>query len=114
MSEDVNVDNVDVGSENETEAEAKEKKERKQYNVSPEEFVKVWQTSNSAAEVAEKLKMPKNIVLARSAVYRKSRKDGSPGINLKKMPRANPRKLDVDALRKLADENAPAEAGASA
>ena len=93
----------------EVEAEAKPKRERKQYNVSPEDFVKVWQSSESADEVAQKLNMPKNIVLARSAVYRKNRKDGSPGVPLKKMPRVNPRRLDVENLRKLATETAPAE-----
>ena len=90
----------------------REKRERKQYNVSPEAFVKTWQESNSADEVAEKLGMPKNIVLARSAVYRKNRKDGSPGVPLKKMPRVNPRRLDIDNLRKVAEESAPAPASA--
>src|SRR5687768_7634734 len=79
------------------------KKNRKKYAVSPEQFVKVWQESNSAQEVADKLGMPKNIVLARSAVYRKNRGDGSPGVPLKKMERKNPRKLDVTALTKLID-----------
>jgi hypothetical protein len=74
---------------------------RKRYDVSPEVFVKTWQESESAGEVAKKLGMPKNIVLARSAVYRKPRKDGSPGIPLKKMERKNPRKLDVQALTQL-------------
>lgn len=108
-TESVDVEVNDAASaEVETEAtasEAKEKRERKQYNVSPEVFVKTWQESNSADEVSEKLSMPKNIVLARSAVYRKNRKDGSPGVPLKKMPRINPRRLDVDNLRKIAEES---------
>ncbi len=78
-----------------------DKKNRKRYNVTAEQFVKVWQESESAQEVAEKLDMPKNIVLARSAVYRKPRKDGTPGVRLKKMPRYNPRRLNVEALNAL-------------
>ncbi len=79
-------------------------KERKTYNVTPAQFVETWEASNSAAEVAAKLGMPKNIVLARSAVYRKNRADGSAGIPLKKMPRVNPRRLDVEKLRGLTNE----------
>lgn len=83
------------------------KKERNKYNISPEEFVRVWQESDSPQEVADKLGMPKNIVLARSAVYRKNRKDGTAGVPLKKMERKNPRKLDVAALTKLTGATAP-------
>lgn len=78
----------------ETPVEEKEKKQRKQYNVSDAQFVEAWQTSKSAQEAADKLHMPKNIVLARSAVYRKR------GIQLKKMERKNPRRLDVEKLNK--------------
>ncbi len=74
---------------------------RHQYSVTPEDFVRTWQTSESADEVATKLKMPKNIVLARSAVYRKNRPDGTPGVPLKRMSRKNSRKLDVVALTEL-------------
>jgi len=86
---DTNVEVVDS-----VEVEEREKKQRKQYNVSDEQFVEAWQTSRSAAACAEKLGMPKNIVLARSAVYRKR------GIQLKKMERKNPRRLDVDKLNR--------------
>lgn len=82
-----------------------EQKARQRYNVSPEQFVQTWQESNSAQEVADKLGMPKNIVLARSAVYRKARADGTPGVPLKKMPRNNPRKLDVAHLTQLVNGN---------
>jgi hypothetical protein len=75
--------------------EAKVKKTRKHYNVSDKEFCKTWEESNSAQEVADKLGMPKNIVLARSAVYRNG------GVDLKVMPRVNPRKRDVAGLNEL-------------
>jgi len=73
---------------------AKEKKTRKQYNVNWESFVDAWQASTTAQEAADKLGMPKNIVLARYALYKKS------GAKLKKMERKNPRKLDIDALNR--------------
>lgn len=72
-----------------------QKRTRNRYEVSSEDFVKTWQSSNTAQEVSEKLKMPKSIVLARSAGYRKA------GVKLKKMERNNPRKLDVSALNTL-------------
>lgn len=78
--------------------EGKEKKSRKHYNVSDVKFCETWQGSNSAQEVADKLQMPKNIVLARSAVYRNK------GVNLKTMPRVNPRKLDVSKLNERIEE----------
>lgn len=81
-----------MSDENTVEVESKEKKTRKHYNVTDVSFCETWQESNSAQEVADKLKMPKNIVLARSAVYRNK------GVDLKTMPRVNPRKLDVSKL----------------
>lgn len=84
-----------MANENAAVEELGEKAERKQYNVSSTEFVQAWEEANSAQEVSDKLDMPKNIVLARSAVYRKR------GVKLKKMPRNNPRKLDVDFLNSL-------------
>lgn len=95
MSEQNQLDNVIETPAGAVAVEAKQVKTRNRYNVSSEEFVKVWQDSASANEVSEKLKMPKNIVLARSATYRKA------GVNLKKMPRQNPRKLDVGTLNTL-------------
>jgi hypothetical protein len=81
------------------EAEQPPKKaSRTEYNVSPEEFVRAWQTSETAQEVADKLKMPKPIVLARASGYRKD------GIHLKKMKRGPKRALDVDALNRLIEQ----------
>ena len=74
--------------------EAKEKKSRKKYDVDGKKFVAAWQDSNSAAEAAEKLGMPRNIVLARYALYK------GKGVTLKKMDRKNPRRLDVDELNR--------------
>jgi hypothetical protein len=73
----------------------KVKKKRKKYPVTDEQFVKAWSESNSAQEVADKLGMPKNIVLARSATWRNR------GVKLKRMERKNPRRLDVDKLNGL-------------
>jgi transcription elongation factor Elf1 len=47
--------------------------------------------------VADKLKMPKDIVLARASTYRGA------GIRLKKMPRHSNKALDVQALNNLID-----------
>lgn len=71
---------------------------RKEYDVSPEKFIEVWQTSSSADEVSRKLGMPKPIVHARASSYRQN------GIKLKKMPRSSSRSLDVDALNRLIEE----------
>src|SRR5436309_1183872 len=68
---------------------------KKQYNVTPEQFVQAWQTSESAQEVADRLGMPKAIVLARASTYRQQ------GINLKKMKKKHKRALDVPALNRL-------------
>lgn len=84
-----------VDSAVEVTPEATERKTRQHYNITDVEFVNTWQGSASAGEVATKLNMPKNIVLARSAVYRKR------GVHLKKMERKNPRKLDVNKLNSL-------------
>lgn len=72
---------------------------RTEYDVSPEQFIRVWQAANSVDEVAAKLKMPKPIVLARKSNYVKA------GVKLKKMPRkSTSRNLDVDRLNALIDE----------
>lgn len=67
------------------------------YSVTPEEFIEVWQTSDSAEAVAQKLKMPKPIVHARVSTYR------SAGVKLKKMKRKANRKLNVEELNALID-----------
>lgn len=77
------------------EAPAKEKKSRKKYGVDATTFVTAWQGANSVQEVADKLNMPKNIVQARYSLYKKD------GVNLKKMERKSPKKLDVAALNEL-------------
>jgi hypothetical protein len=67
------------------------------YNVSAEEFIRTWQASATADEVAEKLGMPKPIVHARASSYR------SVGIRLKKMPRPEGKTIDVEGLNALID-----------
>lgn len=78
-------------------SEAK-KQPRTEYNVTPEQFITTWQTSETAQEVADKLGMPKAIVLARASSYR------SDGIKLKKMKRDSKKALDVDALNRLIEK----------
>jgi hypothetical protein len=67
---------------------------RTRYAVTPEEFALTWNDSESADEAAERLKMPKPIVLARVSAYRNK------GVKLKKMRRANSR-LDVEKLNNI-------------
>lgn len=66
--------------------------------MTPAKFIEVWENSDSADEVAEKLGMPKPIVHARASSYRQM------GIKLKKMPRHSTRGLDVQGLNDLIDE----------
>jgi hypothetical protein len=68
-----------------------------QYGVTPQRFVKVWQTSSTAEEVARRLNMPKSIVHARASNYRQQ------GIKLKKLARSS-KGLDVDGLNRLIEE----------
>ncbi len=74
------------------------KEARTNYNVTPEQFIEVWQRAQNAGEVAEKLGMPREIVHARASMYRQM------GIKLKKMPRAGREGLDIDALNKLIED----------
>jgi hypothetical protein len=76
----------------------KQKKARQEYNVSPAEFVKVWQSSETTQEVSDRLGMPKPIVLARASSYRKD------GIKLKKLRRDRKNALDIDGLNRLIEE----------
>lgn len=62
----------------------------------PDQFIEVWQTSTSVAEVAERLNMPRDVASARASLYR------SMGINLKSMKQKKP--LDVDRLNALIAE----------
>jgi hypothetical protein len=84
-----------TGSEISPREETNPKQTRTEYNVTPEEFIKAWQTSDTPQEVADLLNMPKPIVLARASTYRAA------GIKLKKMKRGNKRELNVDALNAL-------------
>lgn len=90
MSEDTKVESVETSEE--------ARKARERYGITDVQFVNAWQESGSAQEVADKLTelagktVPKAIVLARKATYVKK------GVNLKKMPRVNPRKMDIAKL----------------
>lgn len=86
---------VEVTSKVATDATAVQKRSRKKYNVDGKAFVEAWQSSTSAQEAADKLGMPKNIVQARYALYK------SRGVDLKRMDRPSPRKLDVEGLNAL-------------
>ena len=61
-------------------------------------FVRTWQNAGSAQEVADALKMPKDIVHARASMYRGA------GVKLKRMPRHSTKAIDVQALNKLIEE----------
>jgi hypothetical protein len=74
------------------------RRSRTEYNVSAEVFIQTWQASERAQEVADKLGMPKPIVLARASSYREA------GIRLKRMQRHHGRGLNVAALNKLIDD----------
>jgi hypothetical protein len=73
-------------------------KDRRNYNVTPEQFIEAWQTSDGVAGVAKKLKMPKDIINSRASNYR------SAGIRLKKMSRRPKNRLDVEACNRLVEE----------
>jgi hypothetical protein len=70
----------------------KQKSMKKDYHVTPEQFIRVWQTSETAEEAATRLGMPKPIVHARASEYR------GMGITLKKMPRAKSPIIDIARL----------------
>lgn len=71
---------------------------RTKYEITPEKFVEIWSRAESAEEAAEEMGMPLPIVLARVSNYRKK------GVRLKKMPRKNSRRVDVDHLNKIIDK----------
>jgi hypothetical protein len=70
---------------------------RRKYDITPERFIQVWQTSKNASEAAELLGMPKAIMFARASAYREQ------GIKLKKMPRKS-RRLDIERLNGLIEK----------
>jgi len=71
---------------------------RAKYDIPPEQFIRAWQSSENAAEVSKKLKMPKAIVQARASGYR------ALGIRLKKMPRKPTNKFNVDFANDIITE----------
>jgi hypothetical protein len=70
--------------------------------VSPEDFVRAWQSSSSIAEVVKKLGMSKSSVASRASYYRQN------GVRLKRLNTG--RSLDTDALNAIVDagESPPA------
>src|ERR1700690_1178724 len=83
---------------------AKEKTVRKDYGVSPAEFVEIWQSSQSTGEVVKRTGMPKRSVNARASTYRKK------GVKLKEHEVTSKRRFDIDELNRLAEEAAKGEA----
>lgn len=68
-------------------------------NDEAKEFVKIWQTSNSVKEVAEKLGISEPTAWSRGNKLRKA------GVPLKKFSRAST--LDIDELKRLAESLRP-------
>lgn len=86
-----------------------EKRTRNNYGVSQERFVEaakeVSQANGTLDDLASKLGMPKNAVNARYTNYKKTRKDGTPGVALPKLRRKNNAKqLDVAKLNAILEE----------
>lgn len=80
----------------------KSRKPKQTYQVTPEQVITVWQTSETAQEAAEKLGMPLPILHARVCSYRRR------GWPLKSMNRRRGRhKLDNERLRQLASDLLP-------
>lgn len=74
------------------------KKNNQTVSVSPEEFVKAWQSSTSIDEVAAKTHMKPFSVVARASRYRKL------GVKLKQFERTGRRRsLDIAALNELCE-----------
>jgi len=69
--------------------------------VSAEEFVRKWQTSRSAGEVAEKTGMDVRAARQRAALYRKK------GVPLQRFAGGRFEAPDWQALKALAEELAP-------
>lgn len=74
--------------------------------VGASEFIRVWQTSNSVAEVAMKTRSKKNAVRVRACRYRKL------GIPLKEFPVVEVELHDWDELAKYAASLLPGQADA--
>ncbi len=65
---------------------------RSSYPVTAEQFALAWNGSETPQEAAEKMGMPYKIMLMRLSRYRKA------GIKLKRMPRKNARRVDVNGI----------------
>ena len=70
----------------------------KRVKIETEPFIRAWQAANSAEEVSNQLGTKLASVTARANYYRKK------GINLKKMPRKNGVRLDIEAAKALLAE----------
>jgi hypothetical protein len=73
--------------------------------VSPQKFIEAWQTSNSVAEVASKLRMKKNQVRVRACRYRQR------GVPLKEFPPVPLPVVDWEGLSQYAAELVACNAG---
>lgn len=74
------------------------KKKRTEYNVSQDDFVRIWNSSPTVKSVSEKTGMPKPIAMARASNYR------GRGVTMKPMPKINPRSIDPVRLNEVARE----------
>jgi hypothetical protein len=73
----------------------------KKYNISASDFIRAWESSTKAAEIAVKLGMPRPLVHARASYYRRI------GVKLKKLAHIRPRRLDVEAPNRLTQRLTP-------
>lgn len=98
------------------------KRTRRSYGISRDDFIQAWEPSTTGQEAADKLTaiarkngklkedevIPKNIVLSRAAIYRKQ------GVQLKKMDKKNPNKLNIEQMNaKVKEVRETQTAGAS-
>lgn len=72
------------------------RKKRVEYGVSAEDFVRIWQESESLDEVSRKTGMPKGACSARAHKYRVTQE-----LPLKDFDRGRRKGLDIDGLRAL-------------
>jgi hypothetical protein len=70
------------------------------YNVDAVQFVRIWTECKTATEVAERLGVPRPIVLARASKYRKA------GVKLKKLEREVRSSFDVEKLNQIVEQAA--------
>ena len=70
--------------------------------LTPEEFVRLWQTSPTLADFCEKTGMKRRTASLRAAIYRRR------GVPLKPFPRGLAT-IDAPALARLAQELSPKE-----